>query len=558
MPITCTANRGQSPPSWPAAHVTNLLARSINYRGPVNVSTISGDSRSHSTHRRYGVDFGPLAAFSDAIRHSVDKVALNHLGYRGLDVTKRLLGETMADDDAVTARPGSGREYRILIENSEYWLRNNGDLAMLAVTIDRLRKHWPDAYIGVMTDSPLLLSAYFPGTRGITRYSEDPWAEPSRFGQLAASAGPAVVGPAVVARLRGWAWFAPRARRGRDRFLALLARSPRRASSRGVVENASVGESGEPGAVTPDAARAVREATLVVALGGGYLTDSDRPQARRVLDLLGYAKRSGVPVAVVGQGLGPLRDPDLRSRAAAVLPAVDLIALRERRRGPTLLAELGVSPDKILVTGDDAIELSYANRRDSVGSDIGICLRVAEYAPVAQAAQETVGTVVRAAAASLGVGLVPLMIAEHPGSPDRKTTMPLVRGAARVRAPLGRFAAPQQVAARVADCRILVTGAYHLAVFALSQGIPVVGLTTTEYYDDKFLGLVDMFGGGMQLVHLSDDNLSDRLDSAIRAAWATTDDARAELRARAVDQIDASKRAFDAVFDLVDRKDEAR
>ncbi|MFH5232745.1 polysaccharide pyruvyl transferase family protein [Antrihabitans spumae] len=463
----------------------------------------------------------------------------------------------MVDNDAVTARPSSGREYRILIENSEYWLRNNGDLAMLAVTVDRLQKHWPSAQIGVMTDSPLLLSAYCPGARGITRYSQDPWARPGRLQRLAATAGPAFVGPGVVARLRGCAWFAPRARHGRDRLLDLVSNVSHRRSAQPQTAAAATTEPTDVSAAVPDAARAVREATLVVALGGGYLTDSDRPQARRVLDLLGYAKRSGVPVAVIGQGLGPLRDPDLRSRAAAVLPGVDVIALRERRRGPALLAELGVSPDKVMITGDDAIEMSYATRRNSVGADIGICLRVADYAPVAQVAQKTVGTVVRAAAASFGVGLVPLMIAEHPGSPDRKTTMPLVRGAARVRAPLGRFASPQQVAARVAECRILVTGAYHLAVFALSQGIPVVGLTTTEYYDDKFLGLVDMFGGGLDLVHLSNDDLSDRLDTAISAAWKTTDSTRADLRDRAVVQIDASKRAFDAVFDLVDRHDGA-
>src|SRR5690349_11387083 len=70
----------------------------------------------------------------------------------------------------------AARPVRILIESSEYWLRNNGDLAMLEVTITRLRRRWPDAQIGVLTDVPLLLRAYHPTAKGITVLSTDPWA----------------------------------------------------------------------------------------------------------------------------------------------------------------------------------------------------------------------------------------------------------------------------------------------------------------------------------------------------------------------------------------------
>ena len=36
----------------------------------------------------------------------------------------------------------AARPPRILVENSEYWLRNNGDLAMLAVTLDRMHQRF--------------------------------------------------------------------------------------------------------------------------------------------------------------------------------------------------------------------------------------------------------------------------------------------------------------------------------------------------------------------------------------------------------------------------------
>ncbi|MEC3955843.1 polysaccharide pyruvyl transferase family protein [Nocardia sp. CDC153] len=454
-----------------------------------------------------------------------------------------------------TGLPCGGAGHRILIENSEYWLRNYGDLAMLEVTVRRIRERWPLATVGVMTESPALVAAYFPGVLGITVGDRDPWGAPGRIERFAAAAGPAVAGPPAVAALRARAWALPKAIRARD----LLRDTLSRRSSAAEPEASSTSEAVPTEDVVPrierrhpGAARAVRESSLVVALGGGYMTDADIPQAGRVLDLLEYACGAGIPAAMVGQGLGPLRDPELRARATQALGKLPLIALRERRRGPELLESLGVPSSAVVVTGDDAIELAQAKRKVSPGNDIGVCLRVAKYSPVAARAQETVGSALRAAASEFGARLVPLIIAETPGSPDRATTVPLVEGSANPVEPVGRFVRPGAVATAVGRCRMLVTGAYHLAVFALSQGIPVVGLTSTEYYDDKFLGLADMFGGGVRLVHLDDPELNAHLPAAIRAAWDEAPVLREPLRASADAQVLASRAAFERLFGLLE------
>ena len=115
-----------------------------------------------------------------------------------------------------------------------------------------------------------------------------------------------------------------------------------------------------------------------------------------------------------------------------------------------------------------------------------------------------------------------------------------------------RYAHPAQVARRVADCRIVVTGAYHLAVFALSQGIPVVAMTSSRYYDDKFLGLADMFGVGLTLVRLDDASLEHELANGISRSWEQAPSVREELRARARQQIDACREAFARIFALAE------
>jgi polysaccharide pyruvyl transferase WcaK-like protein len=423
---------------------------------------------------------------------------------------------------------------RIVVQNGEYWLSNKGDLAMLAVTVRRLQERWPQARIGVLTSAPLLLRGFAPGTEPISDSGAGGWPGKPALGRLAERAGPRIVGPASVAWLTG--------REVPRRYARRIAHMLRPAG----------GSTGSTRSGTDTVA--LRHASLVLAMGGGYFTDVDPEQAHRTLDLLEYAVRNGIPAAMVGQGLGPVEDPGLLARASEVLPKVDLIALREGLRGPELLARLGVPGDRVVVTGDDAIELGYGVRSALPGNGIGICLRVAEYSPVAAATKDAVGQSVRGFASRMGAALVPLIISEY-RSEDRRSTLPLVAGYPNAVRALGRYVTPYATAGQVSRCQILVTGAYHLAVFALSQGIPVVGLSSSRYYDDKFLGLDAMFGGGgLELVRLDEPDLGTRLDAAVEAAWERAPRVREPLRERARSQIEASRQGFARVFDLVESR----
>ena len=92
---------------------------------------------------------------------------------------------------------------------------------------------------------------------------------------------------------------------------------------------------------------------------------------------------AGVPTALLGQGIGPLGD-ELSRRAAGVLPRgrPDRPA-RGPLVAPALLARLGVAAARVLVTGDDAIELGAAPAgRGRARRARGACrsaLRVAGY-----------------------------------------------------------------------------------------------------------------------------------------------------------------------------------
>ncbi len=290
----------------------------------------------------------------------------------------------------------------------------------------------------------------------------------------------------------------------------------------------------------------------MLALGGGYLADADPVQSRRALDLLHRAQALGIPTALVGQGVGPIEEPGLLDHVARVLPHARYIGLREGRTGPALLARAGVMPERVAVIGDDAIELSHRLRRDRRGSDIGVCLRVASFSPVSEEAVAELRLALHSCARDVGAHLRPVLISSYTAE-DRRSTAPLLEGFESTRAMLGPFARPQQVAEQVAACRVMVTGAYHAAVFALAQGIPVVALSTSRYYDDKFLGLHDMYGTGIELVRLDDADAGNRLHRAIRTAWHRAEEVRAPLRTRSREQVDASRKALTTVLDLVEQ-----
>jgi hypothetical protein len=174
----------------------------------------------------------------------------------------------MSEHEAPEQRPTkAARPLRILVENSEYWLRNNGDLAMLPVTLDQMHQRWPDARIAVLTDSPCLLRPYFPRAKGISVFDEEPWVPPTRLERLAGHLGSRVVGPIVLARLR----LPDRLRTGRRKLLRLARRRPAPADVP-ASETAPL----PTGPFYLGSAAAAAQSSLVRALGGGYLTDADR------------------------------------------------------------------------------------------------------------------------------------------------------------------------------------------------------------------------------------------------------------------------------------------
>ena len=425
----------------------------------------------------------------------------------------------------------------IVIDSGSYHSLNVGDVAMMQTAIARLRELWPTASIAVVTNAPETLASHCPGIQpvplsGRIEFQTDRWL--GRGDRLL---------PVQIA----------------DRLNALHDRIRRRwpATLASIIAGKHILARRRNCFAALTWVNAMKRADLVLTSGAGVFTDAFAENARGVLDTLEFAVEHGVPAAALGQGLGPLTDSALLQRMSEVLPRLDLIGLRERVEGSRLLNAIGVPPERVRVTGDDALEMAHRCKRQDPGGAIGVNVRVAGYAGVGTSGIETVRSGVRQAADRLAAPLIALPIAHHPDCHDGDAIRRVLSESDIASPPTANLDTPARAIAAVSQCRLVVTGSYHAGVFAMAQGIPVVAIAASRYYLDKFGGLADLFGGGCETVDMASANACAGIEAAIVRAWTSAPFLRERLLKAAEAQIECSKDAYRLLAGIVGSETES-
>lgn len=295
------------------------------------------------------------------------------------------------------------------------------------------------------------------------------------------------------------------------------------------------------------------KADLLLVSGGGFITDLF-PISEEALNLILLAKTRNVPVAMMGQGIGPIESSRLWNKARRILPQADLIALREGRTSHPLVRELGVPDENVTVTGDDAVGLAYPEHPDTIGSAIGVNLRVAYYSKVQKQRTAELGRVLRRVGDEHSAPLRPVPIAYEGNGSDVDSIQQIMDAAGVASDGGASLDSVEAVIREVSQCRVVVTGSYHGGVFALSQGIPVVALSGSKYYDNKFHGLSDMFGIGCMVLRTDRDDFGERLKTAVATAWKQAPEVRDDLLDAARRQISAAETAYERLPHLIAAK----
>jgi len=414
--------------------------------------------------------------------------------------------------------------------DAEY--KNMGDVAMLQVAVSRLLDLWPDAIIEVLTDSPANLSRYCPCATPLPRTGCMCWvSDQILLGQYH------TVLPEVVSKIAST--LTSDLRRRSPTLLKLL-----------INVRLKLRDTDGKRANLEVFLDALNSADLFIVAGCGGFADSCRDWNLSILNTIEAAIEQGVPVAMFGQGMGPLKDHEVRALAARILPRVTLMSLRGSRDGFALLQAMG-APQNVLTTGDEAVELAYAARLKEPGNALGVNLRAAAYAGVGLDIVANVGSVIQEFARRHQSPLLPLPIAFHEYARDHETARQLMPDFINDSGGGLLLDTPIQVINRIARCRIVVSGAYHAAVFALAQGIPVVCLSNSLYYLSKFQGLQDLFGEGCAVVSLDDTDFPNKLRSEMDAAWNIAEAVRGSLLRSASSQVAASRNAYSLVKEMI-------
>lgn len=390
------------------------------------------------------------------------------------------------------------RSINILLDNGGYEFSNLGDTTMLQVAISRILDHLPDAQIHVFTLAPQILQEYCPESIPILPTGRYQWLKarilpiPNRF--LLKSWRKKVKGWEYVIKLRY-----PRLAELLRRMFQSLTRNPDHEAE--------------------DFFLCLAKSEMVVASGGGYLTDYFKMHAASVLDTLALAQRLGKRTALFGQGIGPITDEELLKKARFVFPKLEILGLREGLASLDYANSLGANAEHTIVTGDDAIETALSITSDIRNKNcIGVNFRQGRYAGTFTHIFPDIGMLLQEIALDEETQLIPIPIYLSELKSDLASVNQLLTLDEQEVEYANTIKTPEVLIQQIDRCKLVITGSYHAAVFALSRGIPVVALVGSDYYESKFRGLANQFSLGCKIVSLTQEGLLPILRIAITEA----------------------------------------
>jgi colanic acid/amylovoran biosynthesis protein len=413
---------------------------------------------------------------------------------------------------------------RILVDPGSYDFSNLGCVAVLQMAVRRLCALWPQAVVQVLTGKPAEFALYCPEAT-----------------PLSVSGHQSFLGDRLLGRAHRW--MPPtldRAISGMDD--ALRERWP---DARKTVVRLKLGLQRRSARDLDAFCEALESSDLVVSSGLAGIRGSE-VHALETLDLAIHREK---PTAMFSLGLSGSHGPKQERRMKRVLPHVNLIALRERRTGPGILHRFGVTEPEVVVTGDDSVELANERRAAELGEYIGVNLRISRSFWIDDAVARDVAETLQSAAKRLATRLVPLPTVRDIARPDVEIAEAIAGNLAVP--PLEPLDTPLAVINEVKRCRMVVTGRYHVAVFALAQGIPAVGIAGSPYVQDKLECLADQFGPGCVILVAREKNFRETLERAVGELWSEGQSLRPALLAEAKRQCEAGQSAYGRLRDFV-------
>ena len=423
------------------------------------------------------------------------------------------------------------KRVRILIDHGGYSFANLGDLAMLQVAVSRIYQHFPIAKLFVFTDSSQTLEKFFPGAIPVLPHSRKNWKE-SKVIPIPRKLLPEPWTKKLLYLEELIKTRIPRIAHLLSRLIDHLLRSR---------------SQDEDGYFS-----IIQNADMVIISGGGFIADYFKNHTIGILDTLLLAQKLGKPTAMFGQGIGPLENKPLIKKAQKVFPKLKVLGLREGLTRMDIGTVFNVPKDRIIVTGDDSIELAikHANKFES-RKNIGVNIRLAYYSGDFNHLLPDIGELLEEISRSNGTPIIPIPVQIGGSNSDVASIAQMCDLEVTEFEYAKRINSPEGLLNQINRCRVVVTGSYHAGVFALACGIPVVALVGSDYYDRKFNGLAFQFGLGCKIVQLNSETILADLKKAIENGLHSQNEIESKLIEKAKQQVEISRNAWSRFLALV-------
>lgn len=235
--------------------------------------------------------------------------------------------------------------------------------------------------------------------------------------------------------------------------------------------------------------RTIRKAKLLISGGGSLLQDATSTKSLwYYTTVIRAAKRAGVPVMILANGIGPIRKPSNRRRAAEAVRLADYVSVRENASAREL-TDMGIPAERIRVTADPVYRSSDEPVSRTDNGTLVLSLRETadgrDSSGIENTAVQALTEICRSY--SLTAVILPMQ-----PSYDREIC---ARAAARlaesgVEVTLAGDADREEMQKILRQARVVVGMRLHSLIFATAAGVPSLALS----YDPKLDALMEYLG----------------------------------------------------------------
>jgi colanic acid/amylovoran biosynthesis protein len=248
-----------------------------------------------------------------------------------------------------------------------------------------------------------------------------------------------------------------------------------------------------------------RSSGLLVTGGGTINTRDGRGLSlRRIKRLVDLFLQQKLPVFVSGQTIGPLGiNKEHDKLAKQLVQRVDVLTVRDTSYSLEYLKKIGAKPKVFVETTDDAVALEYQDEDISqplkdffVNSDVA-AVNITRYTSDTDSKKALIASLILwLQAEGYKVVLVPHAPEDLQKFKSIISALGTILNQEKCFLLDTTWWRAEQVKKVISCCKLAVGGRYHFVVFALTAGIPCVGMTGNHYSWIKQHGFAVQMGLG--------------------------------------------------------------